>query len=283
MRWIAGLLALWLTGAPMAGETFDFNSGASLASLGWSNISGVTNAAGVGNGGTYAIQSADRFSEASKAITPGASATEICVTFWWNRTITNGEIYLLELRAGTFLNWWMDFYVMSGSTDGYIQSSAGLSTPVLTGLWDMTFPGYVRVYVKASEGGTFGLPASDGIVKVWTGPSTSSLTLKYSNTAAPIYDFTKNSQNAYGALHFAPQGVVDDITWSDTACEAIVDLIEVPQDYSTPDCCTSAPGTGSGGEGPDPTLPTQPNTFQCDGGGTVPTASDPTAGETWSD
>ncbi len=261
----------------MAGETIDFNSGASLASLGFHDITGLTNAAGVGRAGTYAMQATDRFDEAQYTVAPTGRA--LCLTFWWNRTITNGSVYLFEAMAGTAFLYNVSIQVVSGSTNGLIQSRAGFSDSV-TGLWPSSFPSYVRIEIVPSTAGTFASPDADGRISIWHGPSLDALTEAYSRSDIEIYDFTKDAQPAYNRFHFAPQGVIDDIVWRDSLCSAVSPINNAQA------CCsegTGAPTSNTGGleAGGDPTRPTQPWDPACAGGGTVPTASDPAGGETF--
>lgn len=263
----------------MAGETINFDGGESLATLGFINISGLTNTNGVGESGSYALHGDDRFDEAEYPVSP--SGSELCLSFWWNRTVTNGDIYLFEAMAGTSFLYNVSLQVVSGSTDGIVDSRAGY-TETVTDLWGSDFPCYVRIYIKPSTGGSFASPDSDGVVTIWRGASLSSLTQVYSSSAIPIYDFTKDSKPAYNRFHFAPQGDIDNIVWADSACTTA--LTDIPEDTSSP-CCAggAASGSSAGGlePGGDPTAPTQPWTAACSGGGTVPSASAPTAGETW--
>ena len=269
-------------GLLMAGGTIDFDGGESLAALGFVAISGATNTNGVGEGGSYALYGNDRFDEASYPVTP--TERDLCLTFWWDRQVTDGSIYLFEAMAGTSFLWNVSIQVVAGSNNGLIESRApGSFSDSVSGLWPTTFPSLVRIQISPSVGGTFAGPDNDGVIKIWHGPDINNLTLVYNRSDVPIYDFTKDGKPAYNRFHFAPQGAIDTIVWSDSLCVAAAPLIV---DYSTPCCADGGTGTGGGGGGntgsnPDPIGVLPPWTRSCTGGGAVDTVADLTDGEVW--
>ena len=295
---------------------FDFNSGASLASLGWSSISAsVSNTAGAGPDGSYAMAATNAIANGSGTTyyTVNFTKRRITVIFQWNRlwwTHTSGTSLLEFLTNGTgtfngglvasvielgWSNYPTTPATLTAFSDGTtanrteasfqttatrqpaaVANGSGFNVLRATG-FPATSSGWhsVVVVLTLSSGwdATAQLATADGSFRVTVDE----------DVIADEQDVRIGNPILAGAgsysvelIKIGPMGAVDDLSFTES------DIL--PEDTSTP-CCSGGASVGSSAgalpPGGDPTGPTQPWTAQCDGGGAVPTASDPTAGETW--
>lgn len=200
-----------------------FASGATLAASGYTNIGSVSKVAGVGVGGSQAVQASAAFAEFTRVVTP-ISTRDGAVSFD-SKTTRAGENWLvLEVRRASA--WIISLYRhdVAGSNTLEVYTNGDSSTPVTTvaNFWDAT---------------TFRTIRTEWTLSTWNGTSYDAngalriykdATLIVNLTAIQLYDSAGGGFSVtWNTVVMGPQGVLDnlgiyDYTASDHAADGYV-------------------------------------------------------------
>jgi hypothetical protein len=197
--------------------TDDFNGGAAL-SADYTGVGGVSKVAGVGVGGTQAVQSSTNLGEFIRAVTPTTRHGSVSFDSKTSRNAVFG--YVMEVRRAS--SWIISIYRDdSGGGNNLEIYASGSFTPLATvaGFWDETNFHTVRVEWTLStyNAGTFTYNA-DGSIRVFKdGVLSSSL------SAIQVHDNVASGLVAWGNIVLTPQGEMDNLVIYDNAASVTVD------------------------------------------------------------
>lgn len=267
----------------------DYESGASIGSFGYFDVSDLANTSGAGlRGSTWGLRgsggsSAAYYAEARISVSPTGRNFSISADFDHVDSGDNGsgyDAFQLENSTG---GWYLQLYhgVGSGADRSQLQinSPGGGPLPPAIGFTSdvgVIIPGTTQRLTLCGVHST-ALGEEDGSVSLYVDGV---LIVALTNVHIHPPDFGGNP-TAWGVVHINAMGRFDNFLVNDDGCAA-----PIPQNDSTP-CCAATPGPGSPGGVPGNTLGANPYiplpewSRQCAGGGTVPQVADETDSESW--
>jgi hypothetical protein len=277
----------------------DFNSGASLAALGFMFVANAANDAGVGPDGSYAMQTqsyaSPTFGDSSAylPITPAPTDLRLLISFDWKRlassSASHGTLVQLWSQEGGFASE-VDMYhnLVASNTRAMIalhSESTGDNNDFTQNILPATpAAGFEKIQIEIIVSSGHDTP--DGAFRFWRGPDLAHLTLYYERTGIPILNaFVAGLASLpFDLIEFGANGIIDNIAWETSGPTTPTPVLPEPgsQIDNSKACCDTG---GGGGSVPGPVPPPITPTFyrSCTGGGTVPTASDVVEAVDWAD
>lgn len=266
----------------------NFNSGASLASLGFIATVHVANTAAAGADGSYAMACTDGDDLGETTLPLSQSCTEVCHSFVWVPAfVTDWELIGLHFAFGLGYAASVVLYTQQSDASlflfpGGVNPEWWHSTP---GVFSIGVPLYVRLYVKVSSTSNGVDLNPDGAIALWLGPSAGSM-VQVANLSGLEIDGLFETADSVVVTHvvYGPQGSMDDLYATNAACFPTLPVLV----NDNAECCSgqgvegsgvSAPGAGVDQAAiPDPTW-----TPRMMGGGQLDGDADLTDPEDWSD
>ncbi len=267
----------------------DFESGQSLAALGWTDVDSIANTAGAGYNLSYGLSNTTSAAgEAQIGLNP--TNPRMCLTFSFMRDGSDSYVTYFVAQYGGFRSgdvigdMQIGFAIDSDDTTFLLDTSDDGTIDTVANFWPAADSVWRRCRIE-SQASTYtagGVKNNDGIVRIWITDETGELTLRYNRDDLPIPDFRQVAFDAlampWSGLFFTAIGSFDNIYCTDSLC-----AMQPPPPGG--ECCgTSGPGGGDperdfdeGEDGPRVVPPGgyPPSYVACTGDGTPATASNP--------